>query len=95
MNPEQNHKTVAYIILGIVVVIALAVYIYIVLSANPAVKESPPAVTTSGRAGLTPEQAAAKQALIASQLAEQKPQPLTTAQASAKAALIKSQLKTN
>ena len=32
VNPEHNHKTIAYIILGIVVVIALGVYIYIALS---------------------------------------------------------------
>ena len=94
MNFEHNHKTIVYIILGIVVIFALGVYIYITLSNAPVVPVAP-AATSTAHGGLTPEQAAAKQALITSQLAAQKPQPLTTAQASSKAALLKAQMKAN
>ena len=65
MNPNPHHKTIAYIILGIVVVVALGVYIYLALSNVPTPTYS--ATTPSnpiGQNGLTPQKIAVKVAEI-------------------------------
>ena len=93
MNPNHKHKTIAYIILGIVVVIALGVYIYIVLSNAPVVNAPAPTQNVAvvpQQVTLTPSEAAAKIAAIAELGGKQ--ESLTKQQANVKAALLKQQL---
>jgi nitric oxide reductase large subunit len=89
MKPEQNQKTIAYVILGIVVVIALGIYIYMGLSAAPAAPEVPVATgpVSPQQVILTPEEAAAKAQLLAS-MSGMSIETLTRQQASAKAAVL-------
>ena len=91
MNPEYRHRTVIYIIVGIIIVVILGVYIYSVLSnrqASPAPQVVEVQPSASGLVALTPEESAQKAAIIASVMS-QTAVPLSTAQASVKATLIK------
>jgi hypothetical protein len=90
---QENHtsKPLAYIIAGIVVIVFLGAYIYYMLeNANPAANQSGSngAVPVAGQVILTPEQSAAKKAIIAN-IYSQKPIQLTPAQTAVKAAALK------
>jgi hypothetical protein len=89
IDSRLRQKTISYIILGILIVIILAAYIYITISSKEASPTTAPTATNLEWpiVTLTPEQSAAKAAAIA-QVENQQPVPLTAAQSSAKAAAI-------
>jgi hypothetical protein len=92
MNQENHtNKALAYIIAGIVVIVFLGAYIYYMLENAQPVANQPinsNGTISTGQVMLSPEQAAAKEAIIAN-INSQKPVQLTPAQAAAKAAALK------
>ena len=90
MRREHRHKTVAYIIVAIIIVIILGLYVYSVLSVSQTTPTSQvaPRSSTSGLIMLTPAESAQKAALIQSFMS-QGVAPVSVSQASTKAALVK------
>jgi hypothetical protein len=91
MTSEQWHKdkVVAYIVIGIIVVIGIALYVYMQLASMSAQQVVVvPSRHSSGPVVLTPAQSAAKTEAIEA-VTVQKPVPLTKKQSAAKAAIIK------
>jgi hypothetical protein len=98
MKPEYKEKTVAYIVLAIVIVIALGVSIYAVIT-NPNNQPAPTSIDTSenqggtvvlkpGQVRLTPEEVAIKRQQLA-EINGQGQTILTSAEIKAKQAALK------
>ena len=91
IDPGLRRRTITYIIIGIIVVVVLAVYIYTAISKKQSdIKNAASAATNSSAlpvSTLTPEQAAEKAAII-SKITSESPTTLTPAQAAQKAAIL-------
>lgn len=87
IDSRLRRKTMVYIIIGIIIVILLAVYIYMTISAKQNSVNHTLAPQNEQPVTLTPEQAATKVAII-NQITSEQPNQLTPKNAAAKEAAL-------